>query len=167
MNIKWLTTPLLFIGLSCQLSWATDLNEGITCGLIDKTPESVKTAHVNSSDQFSYAKALHQVMNYIFKPLPGNGYDFDNFLSYLKILYEDNLGVTVTSRELDLLLCTFLSQSSIELYPNHSEAGLGGYPSSQYYLFHLRLNILDGFIVHGWLLVDKQSKQVTLVALDD
>ncbi|MCX4024696.1 hypothetical protein H0A36_09660 [Endozoicomonas sp. SM1973] len=167
MKIKGLFKSLAVISLSCQLSWAADLNEGITCGLVDKPPESLKSVHNNLAGQLDYSGALRQVMNYVFTPLPERGYDVDNFLYYLQVLYEDSLGVTVTPRELDLLLCTFLSESTITLYPNHSEAGLASFSPEQYYLFYLKLNILDGFMAHGWLLVHKQTGQVTLAALDD
>ncbi|MDE1461038.1 hypothetical protein [Spartinivicinus poritis] len=167
MKIKGLFKSLVVISLSCQLSWAADLHEEITCGLVDKTPEPLKSLHNNLAGQLNYSGALHRVMNYVFTPLPEQGYDVDNFLSYLKVLYEDSLGVAVTPRELDLLLCTFLSKSTIALYPNHSEAGLESFSPEQYYLFYLKLNILDGFMAHGWLLVNKQTGQVTLTALDD
>ncbi|WP_163834411.1 hypothetical protein [Spartinivicinus ruber] len=167
MKTKWLVKSLAIIGFSCQLSWASGLNEGITCGLIDQTTESVKSTQANLPNQLSYSAAIHQIMNYLFTPLPDSGYEFDNFLSYLNVLYEDSLGISITPRELDLLLCTFLSESTIELYSDRGEAGLAEYLPENYYLFHLKLNVLDGFIAHGWLLVNKQSGQVSLVGLDD
>ena len=114
----------------------------------------------------SYEQAKRHLLDHMFRP-KNEGPEYENLLAYLDINFSDNLGVSLSDRELDLFLCTALARSTLERYLDFAQAGLGYYWPDQYYLFHGRLQLEPGYYANLWYLVNRHTAKTELVALDD
>lgn len=149
---------------SHSLSAAEPLYSSIDCGLTDVTPIEKQADLASGTD---YQTAIRQVIDHMFIPAPKESYDFSILLSYLNVMYEDNLGVSLSERELDLMLCTMLSRSEVERELDFDAVGLGHFNSKEHYVFHGRLTIEPGYVSHLWYLVEAASGNAHLIAIDD